>query len=388
VSLSPALIHYSAELKPYMFEAAVTMLLLLAITERHHVRAGWIAGIGVVALAFSFPALAIVPLLGLAWAAEAVHRDGVRVTVSRLWLPGLVLIVAEAVAGVFALRTRAPIADVWEGYAAYAPLPTTRAGLEWLARTATSTVDYAFFNIGIIGRPADGVLTDPLLVASTLIVSSTVVAATAIGVRSLRLRATPRRLPGRVRELSTSLATAAAILSIMFVLSGLNIYPFQGRLTVYLFPLVFVVFAHSVDLLDERFGANIAAAAALVMLAATVPSAVEIAARPYDKFDMVAALEWIEGKPEPGDAIVFDEVSSGEAFFFHERDFDFGGTGIRFYPGLDVEGIAPLADGNTVWFLSAFVTDRNSEWVDNLLEDEHVVDSWRGDGVMVAEIVP
>jgi hypothetical protein len=174
----------------------------------------------------------------------------------------------------------------------------------------------------------------------------------------------------------------------MLVLSGLNIYPFQGRLTVYLFPLVFVVFAHSVDLLDERFGANIAAAVALVMLAATVPSAVEIAARPYDKFDMVAALEWIEGKPEPGDAIVFDEVSSGEAFFFHERDFDFGGTGIRFYPGLDVEGIAPLADGNTVWFLSAFVTDRNSEWVDNLLEDEHVVDSWRGDGVIVAEIVP
>ena len=387
VSLSPALIHYSAEVKPYGIEAAVSMLLMLAAMRRHQWGPTRLTLVGVGAIFFSLPALVMVPLLASAFSVELARTAGLNLAISRLWKPASVLAFAEAITIYAVSAIRPPIDDFWEQADAFAPFPVSSAGIIWLARTAARTARFAFFNVGIIGRPLDDSLDNAVWVATALLIVALFAGAVITAVLCWR-RERHDGLSDRLRSFMAAVVPSVAILAAMVMLAGLNTYPMHGRLTVYLFPLVFLIVAHSIELVwDRRFGQTTVVAAIVLSLIA-LPRAVEVAVTPYDRFDVIEALEWIEGKPQPGDVIVFDQASSGEAFAFHSGDFDFGATDIRYYNKLDAEGIAPLADGHTVWFFSAFVTSHNSGWVDELLLSELVVDSWSGDGVVVAEIEP
>lgn len=383
ISFSPALVHYSTELKPYVVEAAASMLLMLAVARRRQWSVAALTAIGVGAILFSFPALVFVPLLGVAFGLELASSEGWSRAIERLWRPAIVLSAAEALVGISALSTRAPIDDFWHEADGYAPAPWS-GGFGWLAETAARTARFSLYHVGIIGRPADDSL-DNAVWASTaaLLVALVLLAGILTARRWLR-----SGLDDTGRSFVLMGGTIAVAFAVMVTLSGLELYPLQGRLTIYLFPLVFLAAAASVDYLMEQRAAPIVAALALVVALAPIPRATDVAVSPYDRYDIVEALSWIEGSPQPGDAIVFDLGTSGEAFAFHSPDFDFGATPIRHYSKLDADGIAPLADGHTVWYFSAFVTARNSAWVEQLVLDELVVDHWRGDGAVAIEIHP
>jgi len=383
ISLSPSLIHYSAETKQYVLEALVTLMLTFAAASRARLHLWQLTLIGVVALLFSIPALVLVPLLAMLYAFESVADRGLAEATHRLGPAAVILGASQAAASAFVLGVRLRLEDFWSAADAYMPLPTSPEGVGWLARTGSRTVWFAYYHLGIITRPPQDPLDNPLWVVTAL--ALLVVCVVGIGLASKAAWRASRPLwqdpAGAVFVMGT------VIVAVMLVLSWQRTYPFHGRLSIYLFPLLFIVLAHAVDSIHDRFprGAVVAGTAIAIL---AVPSAAGIFVKPYDRFDVVEALGWIEGRPQPGDVIVYSPAAAGEVFRFHRGEFDFGATAFRHYDGLDGDELAPLADGNTVWYFLPFVTARNDQWVDDLLNDERVIDWWRGDGAVALAIRP
>ena len=381
VSFSPSLIHYSAEVKQYVGEAAVSMLLLFAVVNVERWSRWVLAGVAAFALLFSIPALVLVPVLGLLYLAWRARRDGLEPAVRAIWLPASLLVVVEAVVALSIQSTRVPIEGFWEDADAYAPFPLTPSGIEWLFETAARTARFSLYHEGMITRPADASLDTPLWAATGVIATGVVVAGTVLAWRRRAETGAPAR-HGRV------LAVLLTLGVVMVGLSVVDLYPMHGRLTIYAFPLVFALAAHSIDLIADsgvRWPAPVLGGALAI---AAMPMALTVTAEPTDRWDITEALDWIEGRPEPGDAIAFPFAGDLEAFTFHRVDYDFGPTALKDAAFIDAERISVLADGNTVWYFGAFVIPSNEPLVDELVESELVVEFERGDGLIVARIEP
>ena len=381
VAFSPSLIHYSAEVKQYVGEAAVSMLLVFAIVNVERWSPWVLAAVAAFALLFSIPALVLVPVLGLLYLGWRARAGGLESAVRAIWLPASLLVVVEAVVALSVQSTRVPIEGFWEDADAYAPFPLTASGIEWLFETAARTARFSLYHEGMITRPADASFDTPLWAATGLLATAVVAAGAVLVWRRRGTAGAGRDLDARV------LGVLLALGVVMVGLSVVDLYPMHGRLTIYAFPLVFLLAAHSIEAIASAGVRWVAPVLGAALALAALPTALGLAVEPNDRWDIVQALDWIEGRPQPGDAIAYPFAGSGESYVFHRVDYDFGSAAIRDVTNLDAEQIAVLADGGTVWFFSAFVIPSNEHLVDAFIESELVVDYLRGDGLIVAQVV-
>ncbi|MEM9464891.1 MAG: hypothetical protein AAGA90_05945 [Actinomycetota bacterium] len=379
VAFSPSLIHYSAEVKQYVGEAAMSMLLVFAVVNVDRWSPWVLAGVAAFALLFSIPALVLVPVLGMLYLGRRARSDGLDPAIRAIWLPASLLVVVEAVVALSIQSTRVPIEGFWEDADAYAPFPLTPSGVGWLFETAARTARFSLYHEGMITRPADASFDTALWAVTGVVATSVVAAGAALAWR--RRSDADAEVHGRV------LAVLLTLGVVMVGLSVVDLYPMHGRLTIYAFPLVFLLAAHSIELIGAAGRRWVAPALGGALAVAALPVAIGLAVEPNDRWDIVQALDWIEGRPQPGDAIAYPFAGSGESYDFHRVDYDFGSAAIRNVTNLDAEEIAVLGDGGTVWFFSAFVIPSNEHLVDEFLESELVVDHLRGDGLIVAQLV-
>lgn len=216
VAVSPGLIRYSAELKQYSSDAAICVALLLAASRvGRHDRRGLaaMAGAGAAAVWFSHSAVLVLAGIGLAWSvAPLIDRDTgalVRsVPVGLAW--------AASLGGLYLLNLRHLVSnqfltDYWQAGFPDSPLP------------------------GDLGAWAWGNTTDLLSELGGHRAASLVVAAVAVGAIVLA-----RRRP-------RGLALALSPIPFLAVAAALDLYPYRGRLALFLLPVLTILLAGLAD---------------------------------------------------------------------------------------------------------------------------------------------
>ncbi len=245
-AISPPLVYYAAEVKPYAFDVLLAVILAVAaitLLEKDVTPAHWwqVAVLGIVA-----PWLSLTAVFGLAAAAlVVVARTWARGT-ARDWWRAAALAVAWGVsagAGLLDVRRRMDpdTADYMRRYwaAGFFPFPPRSFhDLKWPVHFARSLCEEVF------ASPA------------TLLL----VALATVGVVYMVRR---RR--------SAALAT---LLPLIFALgaSALHAYPLEGRLALFLAPLAILAVASAIGLVAQvpRFGSPVAVATLLAIVVAPV----------------------------------------------------------------------------------------------------------------------
>ncbi len=173
---------------------------------------------------------------------------------------------------------------------------------------------------------------------------------------------------------------------VTLVASSLHLYPFAGRMLIFLVPLVFFVIATAVDQLGNKFGQAAAAVCAVLLLALMVPSDLSRALEPYNRNDMRGALELIAPRLQPGDAIALGPLS-GAAFSLYRPGLIPGD--VPFYEirkGADAtDVIGPAKDNGyrRVWFVSAHRIQQVDKIIGQLRKVVPTLFHWEGPGTRV-----
>jgi hypothetical protein len=360
---APVLVYYGSELKQFGTDAMVTLALLGAVEGRHrpHGRP-LLIGTGAVGLLLSHTSILVLAGVALVLVVDAwPDRDW------RSLLPyGVAWGAVGGLVGLQMLSSRGAqgLDDFWgEGFA---PRPTSGAGLEWYWESALGLVHLATRHRGIATQQQLDEWTGLGNVVALLVVVASVV---------IVARCDPRRLlmPG---------GTVAAAIG----LAAIDVYPFRGRLLIYLVPLVVFVVAVALDEIGPRWPAF----ASLVTVAAIVPlavAAVDILTDPEDRFDIVAALERVEADIEPGDFIALGPLSR-PAFDFYERDFDLANSTVVEVTDYDADVIAASGGGARVWLVASHVVRDAQERITAMDFSPLVLYRWDGDSVAVRLIGP
>lgn len=289
-ALAPVLTYYSSEFKQYSGDVAVALAILWAGVRYRADRrsAALLAAVGAVGLWFSHPSLFVAGAVGLGLAAEAaVQRRwrGLRplAAVATGWAVNLGLVYALSLRDLAANRN---LVAYWR--LGYAPvLLDSPAELRWYWESALGFVFLAFGEAGPVGPAPNPGWFSPL--------NAALLTAVAAGAALLA-----RRQP--------QVATFALLaVGLTVVASGLKLYPFRGRLILFLTPLAFLAAAGLVEWLAlsrqrVRRAASWALAAAL-LAAVAVPSA-RLALKPYNYFDIKSALRYVQAQRGADDAAV------------------------------------------------------------------------------------
>ncbi|MCS6845243.1 MAG: hypothetical protein NZ528_13125 [Caldilineales bacterium] len=289
MALAPVLVYYSSEFKQYAGDVAVALAILwIGVRYRPDLRsAALLAAAGAVGLWFSHPALFMAAAVGIGLAAEAAWRRQWRdlrplAAVAVVWAVNLGLVYALSLRDLAGNRN---LVAYWR--LGYAPvLVSGPAELRWYWDSALGFVFLAFGEAGPVGAAPQPEWFGPLNIALLAVVAAGAV---------YLARRQPR------------LATFALLaVGLTVFASGLKLYPFRGRLILFLTPLAFLAAAGSVEWLAAgrrrwRPAAAWALAAALLTVVA-VPSA-RVALHPYNHFDIKSALRFVQAQRGPGDAV-------------------------------------------------------------------------------------
>lgn len=393
VSFSPSLIHYSAELKQYEVEALLAFVAIVAATERRSLGRAWVAVLGIVMLTFSITALLIVPVLGILWAGVECRERGASGAVRHLLAPGAVLLGYWALVFVWARAIEPGYMQEFWGEV-FAPVPTTRAGLEWWAEAAVGLSHLTLTNIGISAS-----LVDPAWATGVhqfLAVVLWGVALSGAIVAVARTKA-PRRVGetvGPVQEAwwaavppSVAVAGAFAVAAIM------EEYPFRGRLLIFLVPIVALVVAHGLDVLLEQpqdlDGASVSVrvrtaggviAAAVLGVAVALPAA-RVLADPFDRWDIEPAIEWIAERSEPGDSVVIFGYSARQSTYYAHHFVEADVRRSTICCDLRMEKLEAAAGVPRFWLLHGHIRADALQAADFAARPD-VVASYQSDGVM------
>lgn len=221
-SLAGPLVYYSAEVKPYGWDAFFSVAFILAAVryfiQKEPLTAVGAAGltlVGAAAIACSFPAVVVMASFGsVLFAREMINRRYAR-SIGVAVIGGLWLILFAYVYLTF-YKTSSPVVEtmtgLWSG--GFAPLPPKSAGdLKWYGQAGVDLFGFMF------GQEA--------IVATIL--------AAAIGAWTLVRR---NRLFG--------LAIIGPF-AIALLVSGLHLYPVGGRLALHLLPLMILLVAVGAD---------------------------------------------------------------------------------------------------------------------------------------------
>lgn len=222
-ALSAGLIYFGSDLKPYALDVAVALAVYLAtwrVLERDLHGGLWALGaVGVGAVWLSFPALFVLAGIGLPLGIEAI-RSGERATVWRLAAVGAAWTVSFAVMYFATLHQSGTVGDMqffWERDGHFMPLPPGSAGeLRWFYAS--------FFELfrNPTGLPLTGVAALAFLIGAV-------------------------SLWGRNRM---RLALLLGPLLFTLFASGLHLYPFHGRVLLFLTPGLLLLIGEGVSALQ------------------------------------------------------------------------------------------------------------------------------------------
>lgn len=365
VTWSPVLVYYGSELKQYGVDATAAMALLLAHRQRraHPVR---LIAVGVAAVLVSHPAIIVLAAICLVLAVEELRAVGAVAAVRRLRWPIVVWGVTAALVAMQIRRTSnaGDIEFFWAD--GFAPLPRSSESLRWWWDSALGLVHLTSSLRGIASQQRLDEWTEPLIVVSLVVVVIAVVV-----------------LARFDREaLSLPLATLAITLG----LAGFDIYPFRGRLILFLIPVVALLLAHAVDQLGSRLPAVAAATAMLVVVQFGWTSG-DVLVDPDDRFDIVEALGRLEREVAPGDVVVLGRGTQ-PAFDFYADDYDLAGATLRAVEVYDAEAVRSRGDGTTVWLLASHVLGRDLADISEMDRAPGVTEVWTGDGVILRRFSP
>jgi hypothetical protein len=313
VAVSPLLVYYASEFKPYGSDAAMVVLLLLGAHGRE--RPGGmrrLAMTGALAAVLSLPAILVMSVIGIVLVAEQVRAG--RAALRRLgplvvaWGAG-----AAAHAG-YALRhggTRDNMIGWWSSREAFLPMPpSSAADLRWYARAANELTFLTF---------VERTKAEPAVFLQ--VTESRSQLAVVIGTVILLLLSTLVGLVAR-RDL---LAVPFLTFVIAILASGLRVYPLSSRLSVYLVPMVALVLAIGVDALagtdrERRGGSRAPQALATILAIGLVATAGVTAARnaiqPPDHEDAKTAFSLVAAEYRPGDLVIL-EYGTRKAYAFY-----------------------------------------------------------------------
>ncbi len=335
-AVSPHLVSYGAECKQYSGDAAFAAG-LLAVSAPFFLgpvrRRNWLAfaSIGALAVWCSHPALFVLAGLGLALFGQA------RVNGDRRRLAGLILLGAAwgaSFAAVYLVNLRHLghndyLARYWAGR--FAPPPTSRSGAAWF-------VDHG---LAFLHYPAG-------LTAEHRFAGLLVGAVGLVGVAGFW-------------RLSRGLAFAFALTAGFAVLaSGVRLYPFAGRLLLFLVPMAYLVWASGSDGLAARCLGPRGRVLGWLVAIWPVMELVDEFRSPARTEEIRPMLHWVESNRSRGDRIYVyggaGDAGAGPAFDFYAPRYDIPTEGVvrggvhRDDPAKYREEIAALPPGR-IWVL-------------------------------------
>ncbi len=320
-ALSPFLIGYSAECKQYELDATVAVALLVL----GRTGTGWkLAFAGAAAVWFSHPAVFVLGGIGLATLADAAgrrDREGLlaRAAVIACWVASFAacywLVLRK-------LGLNPYLLDYWAGK--FLPLPPTRPGdLAWVVHHFLEFFErpggFAATGIGAGGLAAACFLVGALVLAKT-----------------------DRRL----------LIALAAPLGLAMFASGLQKYPFAGRLLLFAVPAALVLIAHGAVLIAERLESSVRGAGVVVLAVLVVAPVAECWAhvkRPLHAEDVREVVAHVRANWQDGDR-VYVTAGAAPAFAYYQREGAFPANAVR--TGRDFRAdLAPLRGSRRVWVI-------------------------------------
>lgn len=335
LACSPEMIRYAGELKPYASDAMVSVG-LFALTLRAVGRGGWrragpLAMAGVVAPWFSLPSTFVLAAIGVCLIGR-LGRAG-----HRRWALGCAALAAAWAASfgveyALSLRSAAQAAEVrgyWSG--SFAPFPPGPLDdWMWYAGKALYLLE------PVTGRPARHLTMLAFLAGSVLLGRRDRMGIACVG--------------------STIAATLAA--------SALGVYPFAGRLLLFLMPLAVLPVAVAVATLLARPGRTTRAAGlSLLALLLLAPIRLDLARLDADRHAedtrarMTALFATLKAEVRPGDRFVVGRDADW-VFRYYAHRFGFAATQTIYLidepaarPGLTTEIGTP--SGRRLWLLAS-----------------------------------
>ncbi|GAB4504249.1 MAG: hypothetical protein Fur0043_12430 [Anaerolineales bacterium] len=339
-AVSPALVYYASEVKQYSLDVFVTIglfLLSLPLFDDEADRKAflWLAGAGVLALWFSHPALFVLGGIGsgLVWK-FASERKGTSL-IRTLWLGGAWLFNLGILylVSLRHLRQNAFLMDFWQEN--FLPLPP------WSQPAWFGGV------FGSLIRTQAGISL-PGLFGVMLV----------LGWFFLWTKNRPLAL------------AMLGVLGFSLVAAALRMYPFGGRLSLFLVPLTLVLAGHCLSALEERLlsfrlaGSLLSLAIGLALVYAPASDSFQNFVTPKYFEHIRPAISNLAQNWQPGD-VLFVSYGATPAFDFYAARYGLGEVTYSTSQPADylappalAHRLEPLADSPRAWILFSHVYER------------------------------
>ncbi len=286
MALSPSLIYYSNEVKPYATDVLAICAVLLLWSFRDHPQRTMLIGVtGSVIAVISLPGIMGLIALGLALAIARFRPIVALLRIAALWLPGVGLhLVYILTAG----TDRDYMTSWWGERDAFAPqgsqiLSEITWYPHWLMRLGWA-------GIGETGRLGSTAATGPLIIGAILAVLTIIAAVRCPALRWI------------------------LFLPILFALAlnQFQMYPTSGRLSLYLIPVIFLIAIVGAQELLPRLSALAGPVMALAITPLLIIQAtitIPTANTPLNDRNMKWAISHMEQHQRHGDLVVFERWS-------------------------------------------------------------------------------
>jgi hypothetical protein len=334
------LIYYSAELKQYSTDVFLALALLLFF-HQHLIKLTTardfmiLAGLGILALCFSYPALFILAAIGITL---FLHYWQDRRRMLWISLTGALWIATFLFLYFALLRHQTQdtyLITFWDNLLSFMPMPPWQQP-SWFPKALSGL----FFVVA--GLSSSLLLVIPLYLLG---------------------------LWGFWRERRWQwLLVLTLPIGLNILVSGFQKYPFHGRLILYLVPLVFIALGKGLDVLlgwiRSRIFANVVFASLLVLLLkpAIATTNSYLIVRNYLQDDLKPALSFIEANKQDGDLVyVYHLIQQPYAYYAPDYNLEELPVMVGQNNSADAkkyqEELASLPRGQRVWFLFSFVHD-------------------------------
>jgi hypothetical protein len=323
-ALSPALVFFASDTKPYGCDAAVVIGLLLLATR------SWIspargelalAGASLAAVLLSYPAAFVVAALGLVHLYGALHRrDRRSITIvgSGAVLSGLVFVL-QYLSSVRPTSDAPAMRHFWA--TGYAPRPlAVGSTVRWLAHAADLVARY----------PLEATI--PVLLLVLL----------GCGIATGFRRSVP----------AVWVAGGAGGLLLVAAVAGK--YPLRDRMAAFAIPLVFVLVGLAVDLVAARPAKVATALLAGVAFVGILPKDFDLIGHPYQVQEFRQAIEFVQSHAQPGDEVLVNYQAGALDLYYGPRTgFTTGDTFQMSLAGCrsPAAALQPIAGARRIWLL-------------------------------------
>jgi hypothetical protein len=312
VAVSPSLVYYSTELKPYGADAFVTVAILAAVFWAAANPDRWqrvlcVGFVGLLGEGLSFPSVFVLGGVGLVMFVDSFLHKRRRVAfvwmaVGLAWIAGFVL---EYALLLRAYSGNAILHEFWQ--TGFPPsFASGLSGWSWYFDAALGLVYQIFLSTTIIpGRTPQAIELwySPWNIFLTLLVGAGIVVAFFRGKRWT--------------------AIFCATMVIAWLAAYVQVYPLSMRLAMYLAPLVFIPAVFCVDALSDsgrwwKSAASLGVSA--VLIGAGLGLSLSIAGAPNNHSNMKGALQYISQHNQPNDRLVLGNWEN-YAFNFYRANY-------------------------------------------------------------------